>query len=412
METRSFVGFGFGPIQLGLMIYEAQRSGNFGSYVIAEIDQQLVDAVRTNGDSVYVNIARADGISSEPLAGVQLFNPTVRDDRERIADAVRTADELATAIPSVDLYDAGTDASVPALLAANIRPDKPRVLYASENHNDAAGLLKAAVLRHTRLDTMERFQILNTVIGKMSGVVRDADTIKRLGLATLTPDLPHSVLVEAFSAIQISAIKLENFTRGITVFEEKHDLLPFEEAKLYGHNAIHAMLGYLAAERGCTVMSEIADHPELMDLGRRAFIDEGGRALIEKHGETGDRLFTDAGFRTYAEDLLQRMTNPYLNDAVERVCRDPVRKLRYDDRIFGAMRSALESGIRPLCLARGAHAALRYCAMRHIDLGIDLSSPAKLDAPAIRTVLNRLWHDDNPDQHQNEIIELVGLSAE
>ena len=48
------------------------------------------------------------------------------------------------------------------------------------------------------------------------------------------------------------------FARGITAFIEKDDLLPFEEAKLYGHNAIHALIGYLAHERGLTLMSQVA----------------------------------------------------------------------------------------------------------------------------------------------------------
>jgi len=49
-------------------------------------------------------------------------------------------------------------------------------------------------------------------------------------------------LVEAFNRILISktsfgdTLATRGFHRGIEVFEEKPDLLPFEEAKLYGHN--------------------------------------------------------------------------------------------------------------------------------------------------------------------------------
>ena len=41
---------------------------------------------------------------------------------------------------------------------------------------------------------------------------------------------------------------MPDFKRGITVFDEKGTLQPFEEAKLYGHNAAHALMGYLAQE--------------------------------------------------------------------------------------------------------------------------------------------------------------------
>ena len=43
-----FTGFGFGPIQSGLFAKEAFASGNFSRIVVAEIDRDLVDAVRGN----------------------------------------------------------------------------------------------------------------------------------------------------------------------------------------------------------------------------------------------------------------------------------------------------------------------------------------------------------------------------
>jgi tetrahydromethanopterin S-methyltransferase subunit G len=49
------------------------------------------------------------------------------------------------------------------------------------------------------------------------------------------------VLVEAFNKILISKIELHEFNRRIDFFEEKVDLLPDEEAKHYGQNAIHLL---------------------------------------------------------------------------------------------------------------------------------------------------------------------------
>ncbi len=57
MAEHIFVGFGFGPIQGGLFAKEAFQSGNFARIVAAEVDAQLVDAVRANNGSYYVNIA-------------------------------------------------------------------------------------------------------------------------------------------------------------------------------------------------------------------------------------------------------------------------------------------------------------------------------------------------------------------
>jgi hypothetical protein len=68
---------------------------------------------------------------------------------------------------------------------------------------------------------LDRIQTLNTVVGKMSGVIADADTIRQLGLAPLTPETPRAVLVERFHHILISRVTLEGFRRGIEVFVEK-----------------------------------------------------------------------------------------------------------------------------------------------------------------------------------------------
>jgi mannitol-1-phosphate 5-dehydrogenase len=94
-----------------------------------------------------------------------------------------------------------------------------------------------------------------------------------------------------------------------------------------------------------------------MTFVRRAFLDESGRALIARRSGA-DRLFTCDGYRAFADDLLERMVNPWLRDDVERVTRDARRKLGWDDRLIGAMRLALAAGIKPERLAIGAAAAL------------------------------------------------------
>jgi mannitol-1-phosphate 5-dehydrogenase len=393
---RTFVGFGFGPIQTGLMIREAFASGSFDEAVVAEVDQSLVDAVRAAGDTVTINIAGTGGIRTETLGRCRLFNPREATDRDRIVESIRGSSEMATAIPSVDLYAAGGAASIAALLAEGARGARQRIIYASENNNDAARILRDAVARHAPGEDFSGLQILDTVIGKMSGVISTPDDMARLGLRPLVPGFPRCVLVEEFNRILVTHVTLPGFRRGISVFEEKADLLPFEEAKLFGHNAIHALLGYLARLRGYEVMSELRTDAELMGLGRAAFLEESGAALVRRHGGTGDPLFTKPGITAYAEDLLRRMTNPYLHDRVERIIRDPRRKLGWNDRFFGAMRMALDCGIEPRALALGAAAATRAAA-----------------GPTARTAdyLGELWAAEADAGHRDRCLALVEEAA-
>jgi len=359
---KTFVGFGFGPIQSGLFLYEAYCSGSFDRYVIAEVDAGLVAAVRAAGGRYSINVAHPDRIEQRVVDGVRLCDPAEESDRRELAEAVADADEMATALPSVRFYDTGDVTSVVKLLADGFRrrdPSKPAIIYASENHNHAAEILAERLAAEVGAGTLAATQMLNTVIGKMSGVITDAETVRRLGLATLTPHTPQAVLVERFNHILISRVTLGHFRRGIEVFVEKDDLLPFEEAKLYGHNAIHALIGYLARLRGLTTMAQAAGDGEIMATARAAFVDESGAALVKEYGHLDEPLFTPDGYRAYADDLIERMVNPHLNDVISRVTRDATRKLGYDDRLFGTMRLALAHGIEPIHMAKGAAAALR-----------------------------------------------------
>ena len=140
--------------------------------------------------------------------------------------------------------------------------------------------------------------------------------IAELKLKTIAPGLKRAFLVEQFNRIMVSKTQIAGFKPGIEVFIEKEDLLPFEEAKLYGHNAIHALLAYLGYIMGYTNMAELKTNGELMQIARNAFIEESGAALIKKYKTLNDELFTQQGFTQYVDDLLERMTNPFLNDSV------------------------------------------------------------------------------------------------
>jgi mannitol-1-phosphate 5-dehydrogenase len=400
---RVYVGFGFGPIQSALFLYEAYRSGNFKRLVVAEVLDETVRAIRESHGRYAINIAGNTRITRHEVTGVEIYNPGNPDDRLAILETLASADEVATCLPSVDLFDVGAATSVARLLAEGLSKHagaKPVLLYAAENHNHAAEILIEKVSAYLPSLARLPYQALNTVIGKMSGVIADPAQIKALKLATITPTLPKAILVEEFNRILISRVTLPGASRGITAFVEKDDLLPFEEAKLYGHNAVHALIGYLAQLRGLRVMSEAAADPVIMKIARAAFIEESGGALTRRHARLGDPLFTPGGYRAYAEDLLDRMTRATLNDLVARICRDPARKLGYDDRFYGTMRVALEQGIQPVNLAMGAAAAL-----------IAHAGPARAGQPLpAADILASLWGSQpSPDADTLVSLTAAGL---
>jgi len=364
--NKTFVGFGFGAIQAGLFLWEAQQSGNFDRLVVAMTNDEIVSSLRRAGGCFRINVAAQSARRVCEVRNVEIFNPRVTDDRSALVGAIAGASELATALPSVDTYEQ-TDASAAELLAEGLRiklrqavPTRA-ILYAGENHNHAAEILSTCIHKHltpAEAKGLSRiFQPLNTVVGKMSRVVRDAAEIADAELSPFVEGGTRAFLVEEFNRILVSQVTLPGFKRGITVFLEKSDLLPFEEAKLYGHNAAHALLGYLCRQKKLRFIADAKRDRELMLFVREAFLKESGRALVARRAGVDD-LFTSEGYQEFADDLLDRMTNPWLRDNVERVIRDPRRKLGWEDRLVGTMRLALAAGIEPQRLAVGAAAAL------------------------------------------------------
>lgn len=400
VPPRTFVGFGFGAIQGGLFLYEAHRSGNFGRLVVAEVVPEVVEAVRRSGGCYHVNVATRTGIEVHEISKVEIYNPLVPGDAAKLATALAEASEICTALPSVDFFTRG-EPSIASLIANAMRLKAADtslarcIVYTAENHNHAAEILQEACGQRldeaTRIKAGQRIQFLNTVIGKMSGVVTDPAQMKSDRLAGLTDGSSRALLVEEFNRILITQIRLPGFDRGIQVFIEKPDLLPFEEAKLYGHNATHALLGYLAQRRGYRFMSEVRNDRALMALGREAFLEESGAAMIARHRGI-DPLFTPTGYQAYADDLLERMVNPHLRDLIERVVRDPRRKLAWDDRLIGTMRLALDAGVQPRRFALGAAAAAESLA----------------SAKPLTGTLNELWPAaDQPAGRKAQLISLI-----
>lgn len=405
MSNKHFVGFGFGAIQTCLMLLEAQKSGNFSSFTVAEVNSQLVKAIRKNKGRVSLNIATQSGIKKVALEDIRVLNPNCVDDRKELARAIFHADEMATAVPNVACYAAGHSNSIASLLAENINNQKQQILYACENHNYAAERLSKLILSKTKKDALRRFQAVNTVIGKMCGVLHAGETSGKLALQAMVPESERFLLCEEFNRILISKIALPGFVRGIAVFEEKEDLLPYEEAKLYGHNAVHSLLGYLAHTKGYHSMAQIRQDFDLYTRAREAFLTESGASLVKKYAKIDESQFSRQGFRVYADDLLRRMLNPYLSDDVARICRDPARKLGYNDRFFGAMRQTLKQGIRPFYLAQAAFAALQYylkSEKRERELAQIHTNPA-----IIRDFFRNLWQQPVLDYWSDTSVECV-----
>ena len=374
--VNTFVGIGLGPIQTGIFLAGAAKGG-FDRIVIAEVNDKLRKAVNDAG-SVTVNIAADDRVYTEVYPHVEVYNPNDPEEVKKLVQAAAEASELATALPSVKFY-----AYCAGWLREgfSLQPERTRFFYTAENNNHAAEELEKAINK-----PFPNPFYLNTVIGKMSGVAPASP--ERPGLA---PAAENGHLVEEFSTIYISKCPgIEN--RKVKSLYVKDDLFPFEDAKLYGHNATHFFLATLGKTKGCKTMDELRAYPELIEKARKAFFEESGAALVKKYGNLGDELFTEKGFKAYVDGLLVRMTNPFLKDAIDRITRDPERKLGWDDRVIGTMRLVMSQGLQPVTFAEGAKLAAEEWAA-----GAD-----------VKAKLAELWPKPWGEEHE-KLCKLMGI---
>lgn len=98
-------------------------------------------------------------------------------------------------------------------------------------------------------------------------------------------------------------------------------------------------------------------------------MNESGQALIKKHG------FKPEDYEEHVKDLIHRFSNVALGDTVARVGKDPIRKLKPDDRLIGGAKLALEYGITPVNFVKGIKAALSY------------DNPDDKEAPELQSLL-------------------------
>lgn len=142
---------------------------------------------------------------------------------------------------------------------------------------------------------------------------------------------------------------------------------PFEffiQRKLFIHNMGHAICAYLGALQGYRFIWEAIRDPAVR-AGCRGAMLESSVALAKEHQIDPLRL------ETFVDDLIMRFSNRKLGDTIERVGREPERKLAPEDRLVGAFHLCMRHNVECPCILRGIAAALHYLGTTRGDDDLD-----------------------------------------
>lgn len=164
---------------------------------------------------------------------------------------------------------------------------------------------------------------------------------------------PLEVTVETFSEWIVDQTQFKGPLPTIAGMEPTDNLMAFVERKLFTLNTGHAITAYLGQQAGhATIRDAILD--EKIRLVVRGAMEESGQVLINRYGFDPQKHFA------YIEKIITRFENPYLHDDVERVGRQPLRKLGAGDRLIKPLLGTLEYNLPHNNLVIGIAAAMHY----------------------------------------------------
>jgi mannitol-1-phosphate 5-dehydrogenase len=167
------------------------------------------------------------------------------------------------------------------------------------------------------------------------------------------PDSGLNVTVESFFEWAIESTPFKGHPPVIAEAHFVDDLAPYIERKLFTVNTGHAAAAYHGFLAGVETMSEAFALPAVI-AEVRAVLAETKALLVAKHG------FDPAVQQAYIDKNMVRFANPNLSDTVERVGRQPLRKLSRNERFVGPAAQLAERGIVPEALVRTIGVTLRF----------------------------------------------------
>ena len=324
------VHFGAGNIGrgfVGLILHDAGYE-----VVFADVNAELIDAL--SASSSYLVREVGAGASVRTVDNYRALNSGTHE--FDVIEEIASAHIVTTAVgPNILKFVAPLIAKAIAQRSSDL---PPLAVMACENAINATDVLRGEVER-AGLGGFEKAVFANTAVDRI--------------VPMQAADAGLDVTVETFFEWAIESGPFGDDAPTIPAAHFVDDLAPYIERKLFTVNTGHATTAYHGFRAGAVSIAEAIAIPAVL-AEVRAVLGETSQLLIAKHG------FDPATQAAYLEKNLERFANPHLTDTVERVGRQPLRKLSRNERFVGPAAELSETGTVPEALLRTMGAALRF----------------------------------------------------
>lgn len=301
-----------------------------------------------------VNQTVLDLLNSRKSYSVHVVGEQERVERVNNVSAVNSGSEAAAAlIAEADLVTTAVGPQILAKIAGTIAKGlvlrhqqgnvQPLNIIACENMVRGTSQLKQHVFAALPQDEQSWVeQHVGFVDSAVDRIVPPADSSD-----------PLEVTVETFSEWIVDQTQFKGQPPAIAGMELTDNLMAFVERKLFTLNTGHAITAYLGQRAGLQTIRDAILDPAIRRVVKGA-MEESGAVLIKRYGFDADK------HAAYINKILGRFENPYLHDDVERVGRQPLRKLSAGDRLIKPLLGTLEYGLPHANLIQGIAAAMSY----------------------------------------------------
>lgn len=176
------------------------------------------------------------------------------------------------------------------------------------------------------------------------------------------------------------------------------NLEPYIERKLFTVNTGHATAAYYGYAHGKKTIAEALEDKEIRSIVHDVLA-ETSQLICSKHGVSKDEQ------KEYVEKIIKRISNPYLEDVVERVGRAPLRKLGRNERFIGPAAALAENGDKYDALLGAVEVAYRFVDVPGDDESVELGKIlASNDA---KTVVEKTTGLKGSDKLYADVVKVV-----
>ena len=176
------------------------------------------------------------------------------------------------------------------------------------------------------------------------------------------------------------------------------NLAPYIERKLYTVNTGHATAAYYGHTMGKKTIADALNDKTIHDKVLEA-LSETSQLIVEDHGISADEQ------KAYREKIVQRISNPHLEDVVERVGRAPLRKLGRKERFVGPAQPLAQRGAKVSALLGAIEQAFLFVDVDGDDESFELGK--KLKSSDAKSVVKDITGLVESDKLFNDVVAIV-----